>query len=178
MFKDRWYGEREVERIRTCLNYKDCFVSRKVEKATGEFWNQTVYSPREKSGNAIPLKANKPVDRYGHYMSPNSAFYSVIEHVEETRGKRKRKVSMVGIPVNVSYGIKSNDDLLEYLQSKYEEPRILRAYVPKYQKIEWLGAQYYLTSDSEMINAQQLWLPRTYLEPFVDGFFKTPHGEG
>lgn len=164
VFKDNWYGEHEVERIRMCLNYKDCFVSRKVEKLTGEFWDQTVYSSREKSSKAIPLKANKPVDRYGHYMSPNSAFYSVIEHVEEVRGKRKRKVSMVGIPVNVSYGIKSNDDLFAYLQSKYEEPRILRAYVPKYQKIEWLGAQYYLTSDSEMINAQQLWIPRAYLE--------------
>lgn len=164
VFKDTWYGEEEVERIRKCLNYRDCFVSRKVEKLTGEFWNQTVYSPREKSEKAIPLKAGKSVEQYGHYMSPNSAFYSVIEHSELVRGKKKRKVSVVGIPVNVSYGLKSDEDLLAYLQREYDDPRILKAQVLKYQKIEWNGAQYYLTSNSEMINAQQLWLPIRFVK--------------
>ena len=164
IFKDNWYGEQEVERIRKCLNYRDCFVSRKVEKLTGEFWNQTVYSPREQSDKAIPLKKGKSVEHYGHYMSPNAAFYSVIEHTDTVRGKRKRKVSVVGIPVNVSYGIKTDDDLLAYLQSEYEEPRILRSQVLKYQKIEWDGAEYYLTSPTEMINAQQLWLPQKYVK--------------
>lgn len=164
VFRDDWYGEQEVERIRRCLNYRDCFVSRKVEKLTGEFWNQTVYSPREQSDNAIPLKKGKSVEHYGHYMSPNSAFYSVIEHTDMVRGKKKRKVSVVGVPVNVSYGIKSDDDLLTYLESEYVEPRILRAQVLKYQKIEWGGAEYYLTSPVEMINAQQLWLPSRYMK--------------
>lgn len=164
VFRDEWYGQREVDRIRKCLGYRDCFVSRKVERLTGEFWNQTVYSPREKSDNAIPLKAGKSVDRYGHYLSPNLAFYCVIEHVDTVRGKRKRKVSMMGIPVNVSYGIKSGDDLLAYLQTEYDQPRVLRAHVLKYQKIAWGGAEYYLTSASEMINAQQLWLPNRFLE--------------
>lgn len=163
VFRDEWYGQREVERIRKCLNYRDCFVSRKVERLTGEFWNQTVYSPREKSDNAIPLKKGKSTDHYGHYLSPNSAFYCVIEHVDAVRGKKKRKVSVVGVPVDVSYKLRSDDDLLVYLKERYEEPRILRSHVLKYQKIEWGGAEYYLTSASEMINAQQLWLPRRYL---------------
>ena len=162
VFRDAWYGDREVERIRKCLNYKDCFVSRKVEKLTGEFWNQTVYSPRIKSDKAIPLKAGKSVEHYGHYKSPNSAYYCVIEHFSVVRRKRKPVVSVIGIPVNVSYRIKSDDDLLAYLQYRYEEPRILRSQVLKYQKIEWAGAEYYLTSPIEMINAQQLWLPECY----------------
>ena len=41
-FDDAWCGTGEVERLRKCLNYRDCFVSRKVETLTGEFWNQTV----------------------------------------------------------------------------------------------------------------------------------------
>lgn len=168
VFRDSWHGEYEVERIRKCLNYKDCFVSRKVEKLTGSFWNQTVYSPRDKSDKAIPLKANLPVDRYGHYESPNSAFYCPIEHADEVRGKKKRKVSMVGIPVNVSYGIKCDDDLRAYVDSRYEEARILRSCVMKYQKIEWGGVEYYLTSPSEMINARQLWLPRKYMKLLCD----------
>lgn len=144
-------------------------MSRKVEKLTGEFWNQTVYSPREQSDNAIPLKKGKSVEHYGHYMSPNSAFYSVIEHTDMVRGKKKRKVSVVGVPVNVSYGIKSDDDLLTYLQDGYVEPRILRSQVLKYQKIEWGGAEYYLTSPVEMINAQQLWLPEIHEGALRDG---------
>ena len=168
VFRDSWHGEYEVERIRKCLNYKDCFVSRKVEKLTGSFWNQTVYSPRDKSDKAIPLKANLPVDRYGHYESPNSAYYCLIEHASEVRGKKKRKVSMVGIPVNVSYGIKGEDDLRTYIDSRYEEACILRPCVMKYQKIEWGGVEYYLTSPSEMINARQLWLPRKYMKLLCD----------
>lgn len=163
VFRDGWYGDHEIDRIRRCLNYKDCFVSRKVEKLTGQFWDQTVYSPREKTEKAIPLKKGKSVAHYGHYMSPNSAYFSVIEHSDIVRGKKKRKVSVVGIPVNASYGIKSNDDLLAYLQSEFDEPRILRSQVLKYQKTEWDGVEYYLTSPVEMINAQQLWLPSMYM---------------
>lgn len=60
--------------------------------------------------------------------------------------------------------MKSDDDLLAYLKAEYDEPRILRGQVLKYQKIEWDGAEYYLTSPTEMINAQQLWLPTKYMK--------------
>lgn len=49
------------------------------------------------------------------------------------------------------------------MQSEFDEPRILRSQVLKYQKIEWDGVEYYLTSPVEMINAQQLWLPSMYM---------------
>lgn len=164
VFRDAWYGEQEVERIRTCLNYKDCFVSYKLEMLTGKFWDETIHSPREKSLSGIPLKKGKPVGKYGYYLAPSSAFYSVIEHTEEVRGRRERKVSMVGIPVNESYRIESDADLLAYLEKRFDDPRILCARILKYQRISWKGAEYYLTSPSEMINAQQLWLPRRYLK--------------
>ena len=168
VFRDSWHGEYEVGRIRKCLNYKDCFVSRKVEKLTGSFWNQTVYSRRKESDKAIPLKANLSVKSYGHYEGVSYAFYSVVEHAETVRGKKKRKVSMVGIPVNVSYRLKDEAGLRAYIESLYEDSRILRPYVMKYQKIEWSGVEYYLTSPSEMINARQLWLPRRYMKLLCD----------
>lgn len=164
IFRDTWYGEEELARIRKCLNYKDCFVSRKVEKLTGEFWNQTVYSRREPSDKAIPLKKGMDPTKYGYYMSPNSAFYSIVEHVVETRGKKKKAISMVGIPVDASYRIETDADLLSYLERRYERPRILKACVCKYQKIEWDRGLYYLTSSCEMINARQLWLPIEYVQ--------------
>ncbi len=164
VFRDAWYGEAEIERIRRCLNYKDCFISRKVEKLTGEFWNQTVYSPKELSDKAIPLKKGKEPAKYGFYMSPNSAYYSIVEHDVEVRGKNKRKVSMIGIPIDASYQIKTDSDLVAYVSSRLANPIILKSRICKYQKIEWEGVSYYLTSQSEMINARQLWLPYEYMQ--------------
>lgn len=162
VFRDTWMGSDELDRIRRCLNYKDCFVSRKLERLTGEFWNQTVYSPRATSAKAIPLKKGLNPNKYGYYMSPNSAYYAVIRHTEEVRGKAKEKISMVGVPVDASYRIDNASDPLtleSYLSAEYEGAEILKAPIYKYQKIKWDGVEYYLTSPSEMINARQLWLP-------------------
>jgi CRISPR-associated endonuclease Csn1 len=73
---------------------------------------------------------------------------------------------MVGIPVNVSYIIDnpaSSLTMQSYLERLFEEVDIIRAPIYKYQKIEWDGGYYYLTSPSEMINARQLCLPHEHV---------------
>ncbi len=159
-----WNADEEISRIRTCLNYKDCFISRKTEMLTGEFWNQTVYSPRVVTDKTIPLKKRLDPKKYGFYMSPNSAYYSIIEHTEVSRGKEKRVVDVVGIPVDASYRIKDTKDLQAYLETKYAQPKILKERILKYQKIEWAGGEYYMTSNMELINARQLWLPTKWIQ--------------
>ena len=162
--KDTWDAQFELERIRKCLNYKDCFISRKTEVLSGEFWDQTIYSPRVETEKAIPLKNNLDPEKYGYYKSPNSAFYTLIRHTKVSRKKEKTVVELVGIPINVAYRINAKDDLQKYLETRYKNPSVIRARIPKYQLIEWDGHRYYLTSQSEMINAWQLWLPDKYIE--------------
>lgn len=162
--RDTWNGDFEIDRIRTCLNYKDCFISHKTEHLTGEFWNQTIYSHHQKTDKAIPIKKDKSPNHYGYYMGLNPSYYCVIEHTVTIREKRKRIVSMIGIPINIAYTVNDKAELLQYLKNLYEEPRLLKTPIPKYQKIEWDGNQYYLTSQSEMINARQLWLPQKYMQ--------------
>lgn len=167
-YEDAWNGPAEVERIQQALNFKDCFVSKKLERLKGEFWNQTVYSPRTHSDKALPLKQGKDPDTYGYYMSPNSAYYALVEYSDTSKKKPKTKREMVGVPIDISYRIDNGHDLLT-LQAYVEaifggEVQILRAPIYKYQKIEWNGGFYYLVSNSEMINARQLWLPHVYVD--------------
>lgn len=164
IIKDTWDAQFELERIRKCLNYKDCFISRKTEVLSGEFWDQTIYSPRMETEKAIPLKNNLDPEKYGYYKSPNSAFYTLIRHTKVSRKKEKTVVELVGIPINVANRINSTEDLQKYLETRYKNPSVIRARIPKYQLIEWDGHRFYLTSQSEMINAWQLWLPEKYIE--------------
>ena len=131
---------------------------------SGEFWDQTIYSPRVETEKAIPLKDNLDPNKYGYYKSPNSAFYTLIKHTKVSRKKEKTVAELVGIPINVAYRINTKEDLQKYLETRYKNPSIIRARIPKYQLIEWDGHRYYLTSQSEMINAWQLWLPDKYIE--------------
>ena len=164
VFRDGWLGSLEVDRLRSRFAYRGCFVSRKVERFGGAFWNATVYSPLEPSPKAIPLKKGLPTDRYGHYLSRAVAFSTVAEHWEVRRGKRRRAVSFVDVPVDVAYGLRGEEDLEAYLRTVLDEPVVLRASVPKNQLIVWDGAPYYMSSSSEAMNARQLWLPRRFVD--------------
>lgn len=162
--RDEWDAEIELKRIRTCLSYKDCFISHKLEKGTGEFWNQTVYSRRIKTDKAIPLKKGLDPKKYGYYQGANQAYYVAIEHLVVVRKKKRVVTSLIGIPVNAAYTISSKFDLQVYLEQLYEKPRILKGPIMKYQLIEWGGCRYYLVAATEMINARQLWLPSRFMK--------------
>ncbi len=86
---------------------------------SGEFWDQTIYSPRVETEKAIPLKNNLDPEKYGYYKSPNSAFYTLIRHTKVSRKKEKTVVELVGIPINVAYRINAKDDLQKYLETRY-----------------------------------------------------------
>ena len=164
VFNDAWDGSAELERLQTVLDYKDCFVSHKLERLKGEFWNQTVYSHRSVTDKAIRLKAEKDPNEYGHYSSPNSAYYVLLEYQDASKKKPVTKRVMEGIPVDISYRIDNPTDpltLQSYLEEKYGCFTIIKAPIYKYQLISWNGGKYYMVSASEIINARQLWLPRT-----------------
>ncbi|MEG1049788.1 MAG: type II CRISPR RNA-guided endonuclease Cas9, partial [Oscillospiraceae bacterium] len=75
-----WCGEDEIKQLVKAYSYKDCFVSRKTERLTGAFYNQTI-KPKsgDKTTKLIPLKENLPVSKYGGYDSIKQAYYVVIE---------------------------------------------------------------------------------------------------
>ena len=40
VFRDAWDADFEVDRIKRCFDYRDCFISRMPEETRGAFWNQ------------------------------------------------------------------------------------------------------------------------------------------
>jgi hypothetical protein len=51
-----------------------------------------------------------------------------------------------------------------WVANNYANGELLLGPIYKYQKIEWDGMPYYLTGDSEIINARQLYLPEWAME--------------
>lgn len=155
-----WDGKYEVEKLRKALNYKDCYISRKVEEQTGGFYKQTI-KPKDIRENSklIPLKANLPVSKYGGYYEPKQAYSVVLEY----DGKKKREKKLIGIPLQIVKLSKTKENaFIEYFEELgYFNPKILKDRVMKYQKVLYEGNVFYLSSSTEVHNARQLILPES-----------------
>lgn len=158
-----WDGKYELEKLHKCLNYKDCYISRKVEEQTGEFYDQTIYKKDNKEKSAlIPVKSNLPVHKYGGFSSPNEAYSVVVEYDK----KKKREKKLVGIPIHIVKLQETKPNAIyDYLSlSGYPNPKILKDKIMKYQKIIYEGNSFYISSSREVHNAKQLILSRRYNE--------------
>lgn len=153
--------------ILSAFSNNDCLVTRKKEEAPeSAFYNATIRSPKAKTGN-IPLryvtdrngrKRPLPPELYGNYEGENAAYF-VFATFE--KGK-KRTTVLTGIPVRIDYLARKDDGAIgSYLSEiaaadkkkliSYEKKKIL-----KYQLIRLNGQLCYVTSSSEVINAEQL----------------------
>lgn len=124
----------DIEKVKKTINYKDCFIRRMPEEETGEFYNQTLYSP--KKNPTIPLKQNRPSNRYGGYVGEMKAYYTIFSYVNP---KGKTEYELVGIPIQVAYMIKNNKMTLEdYIKNKlkgeYSQFKIIRSKILKNQE--------------------------------------------
>lgn len=158
-----WESKEEVKRIRACLGWKHCFVSRKVEQLTGDFWKMNPISRWASGDKTVPLKtAGCYLDpaKYGGYDKPDSAYYLAVEY---DKGKKREK-KLVGVPVHISYTLHGKRDIKKWVQDNYPNGKLLRGPIYKYQKIRWDGVEYYLVSPTEIINAGQLCIPRRFHE--------------
>ena len=147
----------DKEKVKNTLNYKDCFITHKLEEQTGEFYNQTLYSPKDsKNKPVIPLKEDKPVEKYGGYSGENKAYFTIFKYKDE---KNNEQIEMIGIPVKISYDIKNKKITLEdYIRNQIGcEITIIKPKILKYQ--EYLNENnepIVLLSDREIRTNKQL----------------------
>ena len=110
----------DKDNIKKILNYKDCFVTHKLEELTGEFYDQTLYSPHDKKAS-IPLKQGKPVEKYGGYSGERKAYFAIYSYDK----KGRKQLEMIGVPVKISYDIKNKRITLEeFIEMKNNSPKI------------------------------------------------------
>jgi CRISPR-associated endonuclease Csn1 len=164
-----WHGEEKVNQIVKCLNYKDCFISKKTEKQSGGFCKDTIYPAGSKEAS-IRIKKDMPVELYGGKTGTNESYSAVIEY---TKGKKTVK-KLVGIPIIVDTISQTNPDAVEnYLTEQgYLNAKVLKSPICKYQKVIIDGNEYYISSSSEVHNAKQLilpaWVVKTISNPTID----------
>jgi len=152
----------DKEKVKKTLNYKDCFVTRKLEEQTGEFYKQTLYGPNDKNVKpVIPLKKGMNVEKYGGYSGENKAYFTIFSYIDK---KNKKQVEMIGIPVKTSYDMKNNKiTLKEYVESQIDnttEVKIIKPKILKYQEyLDENNEPMVLLSDRELRTNKQLVLP-------------------
>lgn len=158
-----------IEKVKKTLNHKDCFISRMLIEETGEFYNQTLYSPNDsKNKPVISLKNNKPAEKYGGYSGENKAFFTIFSFI----CKGKEEYQLIGIPIQVAYKIKSGKESLEnYIKNTYlvdvdyTKFKIIRSKILKNQ--EYLDENNELMrfcSDTEIRPAKELIVDKNMTE--------------
>ena len=153
-----WDCNKSISEIKKQLNYKDVFITKKLCKNKGKFYNESIcpkLNEGEKYTNPIPLKKNLDVYKYGHYLNDNIAYSSVVEY----KFKNKRKKSLLGVPIRYSYIIgNSKEKLISYFEDvlKLEDVKILKDRIYKYQLFKNDKGYFYLASTTEWHNAKQL----------------------
>lgn len=156
-----------IEKVKTVMQYKDCFISRMLQEETGLFYNQTLYSPKDKP--VIPLKLNKPVEKYGGYSGENKAYYVVYGY---TNKKNENEYQLTGIPVQTAYKIKQGTESIEnyikntYLKDKeYSNFKIIRNKILKNQEyLDENNEPMRFCSDTEIRPSKELIVNNTMSE--------------
>ena len=153
--RDEWNPIEEVEKIKRTFGFKQCFVSRMPEMTSGTFWDETVYSPKNKTMKlALPVKGNLLPEKYGSYSSIQLSFSAIC------KGKKKNKSQyyVVDIPRTKSTelyknSITTSNYLAKVLESSgVEFEELIYPALLKNQVIEYGGQRFYVVSSGELRN--------------------------
>ena len=151
----------DIGKVKKILNYKDCYISRMLQEETGEFYNQTLYSPNDKKvENMSSVKNNRPTEKYGGYSGENKAFFVIYGYTY----KGKKEYQLIGIPVKVQYQIVAKKENIEdyikktYLADKdYTDFKIIRKKILKNQEyLDENNEPMRFCSDTEIRPAKEL----------------------
>lgn len=153
-----WKKDEEIAKVKRISAYNDCFVTKKLEEGTGQFFNLTLLNKDETAATnkeIVPRKKDWDVKKYGGYGSLKEAHFILIEH--KYKGKIKKEI--VGIPVHKAQEIKRDQRTLEdYLKKDraFINPIIIKNKILKNQLLIEDGKPIFLASSQEIHNAKQL----------------------
>ena len=146
----------DIAKVKEQLRYKDCFITRMLIEETGEFYHQTLYSPRfsEKEKPTIPLKNNLSLEKYGGYSHEIKEFYTIFSYKNK---KGNVEYQLVGIPIKIVYDIKAGKETLEeyikenFIDEEYSDFKIIRKKILKNQQfLDENNEQKAFINDSEI----------------------------
>ena len=154
-----WDADDEIERIKRCFDYKDCFISRMPEETHGAFWDQNPLSPKAGKNLLLPIKKGLDPQKYGSRLGGQFPYFPVNEATKPK--KNKRVLEFAPVPVRVVSALASDPQALDDYACELAEgaglvfERIRRRKVYKYQQIIVDDSRCYVTGKKELRNAQQ-----------------------
>lgn len=92
-----WKGSADIEYIKKIFNYKDYFISYKVDTGSGKFYDENIQSVHKiaKAKTKFRIKKDRDPAKYGGYTSAKVAFGHVVSY---TKNKKTGK-AVVSIPI-------------------------------------------------------------------------------
>lgn len=152
-----WDPERKIAYIEKAFNYKDYFVTKKLEPQSGQMFNLTVLPGNRRAGGKtkakIPVNKNREnVQKYGGFSGINIAYSLPVKF----KNKQKWKAKVVGIPTYLQNA--SEDRIHNYLKKTLNSDTVFVLGNPLYKNSLLIidGQRYYMSSDKELVNARQL----------------------
>ncbi len=145
----------DFKKVSNIFKYKQCNITNKPTFGKGQFYKQTIYSPKEKK-NLVPLNERLDSTIYGGYTNQETAYTDIIRI-------NKKSYKLIKIPIEIAKKISKNKiNPHEWIRSNVEPKRpfeIIKERVPKGQ-LTYSKTNGYLSivSGSEIENAQQLFL--------------------
>lgn len=145
------------DKILKIFNYHQCNVTRKTEIKTGQFYDQTIYSPKNpKYKKLIAQKKDMDPNIYGGFSGDNKSSITIVKI-------DNNKIKPVAIPIRLINDLKDKKTLQNWLEENVKHKKsiqIIKNNVPIGQiiyskKVGLLS----LNSDREIANRQQLILP-------------------
>lgn len=170
--KNKGSNSSTISIVKKMLSKTTPILTRLSYTGHGAISNETLYSGRvAKKDNYIPIKSGderlQDVSRYGGYTSLNPAYFIFIEHGNE--GKRKRCFDVV--PLYYSQGIKTEEDLVQYCESKlgYINVRVICRKIKKNSLFKLDGYFVYISGldnrkNVEFYNATSMFFDERYNE--------------
>ena len=139
----------EKEKVKNVLYYKDCYITYKPEEQTGKFYDETLYSPNDKSKKIqIPVKEGMSIEKYGGYSGEKKAYFAIFSYRDN---KDNLKAQLIGIPIKVSYDIKNGKGtLVDYIKQIMKKDNELTNNI-KIIKPKVLKYQEYLDENNELM---------------------------
>ena len=150
-----WNPERVLDYI-NCFNYRDVYITKKLDTNNRELFKVTIL-PNDKNSEKDKTEATVPVNKLRNNVRKYGGFSGLQSDIVAIEGKKGKKIDRKLINLPILLRDLSIEDQCQYIMENhnYSEVKIIKR-IKKYQLVEIDGGLYYLSSATELTNANQL----------------------
>lgn len=96
-----WNGIDRLSTIHKVMKQNDVIITHKLVEESGEFYDQTLYSPHDGNKKLIPVNSHNrsDVNKYGGFSSVKPAYSIIIEETKTMRTKSVTSKRLINLPI-------------------------------------------------------------------------------